>query len=801
MLKNYLKTALRNLVREKASTSINVAGLTLGITCSLVLFLLIRHISSFDNYHVNRDRIYRVVNQSDGNQGKHYTPGVPTVLPDAFRIDFPEADEVVFTSYRSNTLVTIPQLNREPKRYKEEDGVVFTESGFFRIFDRNIISGEESGALDNPNEAIISTKLALKYFGDEDVLGKIVEVEGDQYKITALMEDYPGNTDFPFDLMLSYITIKSEREKNGWHSIWSDEQCYFLLNGEAAVDDIQARMSEFTDKYLGEENIDNSLFFIQPLSEIHFDERFGAYGNNTVNKGILFAFGVIALILILTACINFINLSTAEAIKRSREVGVRKVLGSTRGQLIRQFLGETTLIVSLAMIVSVGVTQLALPILNSFLQMEMSLNFFGDGAVWIFVVGVAALISILSGLYPAFVVSGYNPALALKNLITNRNSSGYNLRRALVVTQFFISQFFIIGTIIVINQLDYFQQKDLGFKKDAILVVPVPQADNEDISDGASKMRTLRESLMGTPGVVMASLNSAPPSSGHVSGTNFSVEGKDDSFGTQVKQVDGNYLELFGLELLAGKNINDNDTADGFLVNEKLVQTAGFNNPEEIIGKVIKVWGKRLPVTGVVRDFHTVSLRSPIEATLMMNRIRGYETLSVQVSPAHIQSVIGQIETLWEAAYPEQLFEYSFLDQKIREFYEGERKMSVLFGVFSTIAIFIGCLGLFGLATFMANQKTKEIGVRKVLGASVESIILLFSREYVKLILLGFVFSAPVAWFVMDKFLENFAYKIDIGPGIFLIGLGSTMLIAMSTVGYRSFKSAIANPTVSLRSE
>ena len=801
MFKNYLKTTVRNLFREKTSTVINVAGLTLGITCSLILFLLIRHFSGYDNYHANRDRIYRVVHESDGNQGRNYTPGVPAVLTDAFRIDFPEAQEVVFTSYRAGSMVTIPQLSGEPKKYAEESGVVFTQSNFFRVFDRAILMGDHFNGLDKPNEAIISERWALKYFGKKEVLGEVVQFDNQEYKITAVMDDFPSNTDFPFDLMLSYITIKQSSEENGWHSIWSDEQCYFLLKPGESIENVKGRMASFTDKYLGKENTDHALFTIQPLSEIHFDGHYGTYSYHTISKGFLVAFGVIALILIFTACINFINLSTAEAIKRSREVGIRKVLGSSRRQLIRQFLGETTLVSVMAMVLSLAVAQLAITFLNPFMQVDLSLDFSTDGMLWAFIISVTLIVSTLSGLYPAFIVSGYNPALALKNLINNRNSSGYNLRRTLVVTQFLISQFFIISTIVVIRQLEYFQNKDLGFRKDAIVVVPIPQKETPDEGEGISKMRTLRNELLLIPRIASASLNSTPPASGSVSGTNFSIEGKDESFSTQVKQVDGNYLDLFGLNLLSGTNIKDLDTADGFLVNEKFVHTAGYDKPAELLGKVINVWGKKLPVVGVVKDFHTVSLRNPIEATLLMNRMRGYENLALQLNPGEMQTTIGQIQTKWEAAYPEYIFEYHFLDQQIQEFYDDEKKMSALFGIFSCIAIFIGCLGLFGLATFMANQKTKEIGVRKVLGASVESIILLFSREYARLILLGFVFSAPLAWLAMNKFLDEFAYKITVGPGIFIMGLGSTLVIALLTVGYKSFKSAVVNPATSLRSE
>jgi putative ABC transport system permease protein len=803
MFRNYFKTAIRNLLHEKSSTFINIAGLTLGITCSLVLFLLVKHLSTFDNFHSKRDRIYRVVTESDGNTGKFYTPGVPVVLPDAFRNDFKEVDQVTFLSYRSNSLVSLPQRNGESKKYNEERGVVFAQPNFFKIFDRKILSGSAEKGMDEPNEAIISQSLAKKYFGSEDAIGEVVKFDSMEYKITAVMEDYPPNTDFPFDLMLSYASIQKAREANGWNSIWSDEQCYVTLKEGETVAGVEKQMPAFVNKYLGKDNFEHETFTLQPLREMHFDDRYGTFTYSTAPKEMLVALSVIAAFLIITACINFINLSTAEAIKRSKEVGIRKSLGSTRGQLIAQFLGETSLVTFFSMLISLALAQLALSFINTFLELKLSLNFSSDGWLWLYIIGVTVIVSLLSGLYPSFVISAYRPAVALKNQMGNRSASGFNLRRSLVVLQFVISQFFVIGTIVLVNQMDYFQQKDLGFRKDAVLVIPIPLAEKPAFGDGASAMRTLRDEVSRMAGIESVSLNSAPPSSGSVSGTGFYFEGQDESnrIDTQVKQVDGNYLQLFGLNLVAGKNILDLDTATGFVVNEQLVKAAGLASPQEIIGRKIHMWGKTLPVVGVVSDFHTVSLRDPIEPTVLMNRMRGYKSLSVKINPAQMKKVVADIKTKWEAAYPEFIFDYQFLDESIREFYESENNMSILLSAFTSMAIFIGCLGLFGLATFMANQRTKEIGVRKALGASVESIILLFTKEYVKLIVIGFFIAAPLAWFVMNLWLDGFAYKITLGPMIFLIGFGITLGIAILTVGYKSLKAAIVNPVNALRYE
>jgi ABC-type antimicrobial peptide transport system permease subunit len=698
-------------------------------------------------------------------------------------------------------MVSIPQRNGESKKFQEEQGVVFTEPNFFKIFDRHILTGDAAKGLDEPNEAIIAQSLAKKYFGTEDAIGEVLKFEGHEYKITAIMEEAPDNTDLPFNLMLSYVTIKKEREQNGWNSIWSDEQCYFLVKEGERIGAMEARMPAFTKKYLGDDDFDKTRFKFQSLKDLHFDDRYDTYSYNTTPRGILIAFGLIALVLIVTACINFINLATAEAIKRSKEVGVRKSLGSTRGQLIGQFLGETSMITVVSVFAAIACTQLALSFLNPFLEMSLSLDFAHNKALWIYLVVVTITVSLLSGLYPAFVISGFKPALVLKNQMGNKNSSSFFLRRALVVVQFLISQFLIIVTIVILFQMEYSTKKDLGFVKEGVIFVPIPENEKPATEGGSSKMRTLRDEMAAIPGVASASLGSAPPSSGNVSGTNFSIEGIADEFGTQVKQVDGNYVELYELDLVAGQNIQDYDTITGFVVNEKLARTAGFSDPREIVGKNLKVWRKTYPVVGVVKDFHTVSLREPIEATVLFNRIPGYETLAMKIDMRRSQAVLSVLKSKWEAAYPDHIFEFKFLDENIREFYDGERRMSTLFAIFSSIAIFIGCLGLFGLASFMANQKTKEIGVRKVMGASVESIIVMFSKEYVKLILIGFVFASVLGWFAMNAFLNEFQYKIDMGAGIFFLSFAVTLAIALITVGYKSFRAAVVNPVKSLRYE
>jgi putative ABC transport system permease protein len=803
MLKNYLTIALRNLLRQRSSAFLNITGLTLGITSSIVLFLLLQRFNSFDKFQSNYDRIYRVVTQSDGNDGKSYTAGVPSVLPPAFRIDFPEAQEVTFTQYNAGALILVPQAKGEAKKFSEEAGVTYAESNLFKIFDRKVLVGDIEKSLDEPNEAVISKSLAQKYFQREDVVGEVVKYGEHEFKIGAVVEDPPSNTDFPFTLMLSYETIRKNNEEHGWGSIWSDENCYFLLKEGESIASIENRLAEFTRKHNTERNFSNTEFLVQPLSEIHFDDRFGNYNYNTVSRGNLLALGVIAIFLLVTACINFINLATAEAIKRSKEVGIRKTLGSARSQLMTQFLGETAMVTLLSVLFSICLAQLALSFLNPFLEIDLSLSFGSNQGLLIFVSSVFVVVSILSGLYPALVLSGFKPAQALKSQINNRNSSGFFMRKGLVVVQFFISQFFIIGTIVLISQTNYFQSKDMGFRKDAIINIPIPEQENPAADSTNSKMRSLKTEIDRLSGVEQSSLCYAPPASGNRSGTGFIMEGETDDKrkDTQVKAADSNYISLYDLKLLAGTSLPESDTIAGYVVNRKFAEVAGFNDPNDIVGKRVRIWRKTQPVVGVVENFHTGSLRDQIGATVLLSRISNYSNLSIRVNAESFQTTLPEIKKLWEETYPNHIFDYSFLDENIRNFYEGEQRTSVLIMIFTSLAIFIGCLGLFGLVTFMANQKTKEIGVRKVLGASVESIMFMFSKEFLLLIVIGFVLAAPLAWFVMNEWLSQFAYRIDLSVWIFITGMGVTLVVALLTVGYRSLRAATANPVKSLRYE
>lgn len=804
MLKNYFVTAYRNLLRKRASTFFNVAGLTLGITGSIVLFLLLYRTLTFDKFHSKYDRIYRVVSESTNNGEKFYTPGVPTVLTPAFKTDFPEAEAVVFTAYDQDAVILLPQPSGEPKKYYEENGIAQVEQSFFDVFDWKPLHGDLKNALKNPKEVVITRKIALKYFEKENAVGELITFNNNDYKVTAVVADSPTNTDFPFTLMFSYETNRKNFEEQGWGSTSSNNHNYFLLKEGVDIATLEARMKAFTDKHIGKDNYDHRIFNIQPLSTVHYDTRYHGYSYNVTGKGEILAMSLIAVILVLTGCINFINLSTAESIKRSKEVGIRKSLGSSRGQLIFQFLGETSIVTFVSILLALVLTQLALSYLNPFMDIDLSIDPLNNMPVLAYLIVIFVVVSLLSGIYPAFIMSSYKPAMVMKSGGSN-SAGGFLMRRGLVVVQFFISQLLIIGTIVIINQMNYFRSKDVGYNKDAVISVAIPEQEtvtkNKELK--SSKMRALKTEISRLAGVEQASLSNTPPSSGSINGTGFTLEGESEEQrkDTQVKTVDADYIPLFDLKLIAGRNLNDRDTATEYVVNRQFAKVAGFDNPQDIVGKRIQIWGRLYPVVGVIEDFHTTSIKDKIEPTVLFNRLSQYRTLSIRVNPNNYQATIDGAKKLWEAAYPKHIFDYSFLDERIREFYEGEERMSIIIGAFTTIAIVIGCIGLFGLATFMANQRTKEIGVRKVLGASVQGIVFSFSKEFIILIAIAFLFAAPVGWYFMNSWLEEFSYRINIGPVIFFTALGTTLVIALITVGYRSFQAATANPVDSLRSE
>ncbi|HNP06462.1 MAG TPA: ABC transporter permease [Cyclobacteriaceae bacterium] len=794
MFKNYFIITIRNLKRNLSYSAINVFGLALGITCSMVLFLMITFYLSFDNYHDNKDRIYRIVTSSENNGREDFFAGVPAPLPGALASDITGIQHVLFISGDNNALFTIID-NGAPKIFEQENGLAYTDSTYFTFFNRAFLMGDYKTALQQPNQIILSEKTAKKFFGEVNPMGQLIKLNNKtELKVTGVIEDHPDNTTFPFEILISYLTIQKDKEESGWNSVYSDDQCFVMLEAGTPPDAINNQFPAFVKKYETQREERSLKRWLQPLQEINYDSRFGNYRYTTVSKTSILAMGVVALFLLITACINFINLSTAVAVKRSKEVGIRKVLGSQRLQLMGQYLAETGMITLVALLISVGLSELALIQLNAFLDINLHVDF-TDLRLITFLIGVWAVVSLASGFYPALLLSGFSPALALKNKITNRSTGGFALRRSLVVFQFVISQLLIVGTVILLAQMNFLESKDLGFSKDAVINVPIPN--NAPLNN----KKVLKSELLRMGGVERVSLCNTAPSSGSVSMTAYTIEGIEGNHLTQVKLTDEDYIDLFKIELLAGNNLMGLDSANSCLVNEKLLKSLGLEKPEEIIGRVISIWGMNLPVAGVVKDFHTMSLEREIDPTILFNGVDSYRTAAIKLKGGSVKETLGEVERAWAAQYPDFLFSYEFLDNEIKEFYESEQKMSTLLILFSVIAITIGCLGLYGLISFMANEKEKEIGVRKVLGASTGNILIIFSKEFIILILVAFAIASPLAAYIMGQWLDNFAYRVPLTSLMFVTGIGITIIIAFVTVGFRSIRAALANPINALRNE
>lgn len=794
------KTSVRNLWKNKSHTLINVLGLSLGITCSVVLFLLIRFWLSFDTYHSNADRIYRLVRTATYQGNTDYTGGIPVPLPDALRTDFPDLEQVVFMSYFRQGLITIHAGSDEAKNFQEEEGLVYIEPTYFKVFDRPLVQGNPDAALDDPNEVVLSESLVEKYFGkqwrEEAIVGQSITLnKATELKITGIAVDHPENTDLPFDMLISYATVKDAMlEDGGWGSIDSDNQVFMLLAEGQSPASVDERLPDFLTKY-NENQMEGMevILSLQPLQEVHFDESRSAYSYNTIPKPIIYTMSIVAAFMVLIACINFVNLATAIATKRAKEVGIRKALGSTRSQLMRIFMGEAVIITFISVLVALGAAELLLIRMNDFLELDLQLDLLRDASLLIFLLVVLLIVSLLSGAYPSWVLTRFEASKVLKSGMSFSHQKGYNLRRGLVIFQFVIAQAFIIGTLVLISQTRYLRQADLGFNQKGIVSVFLPGEDTQT-------KKTLKNELLRINTVENVSLAYSSPSSGSVSVTSFTIDGDETTYHTQVKYVDENYIDVYGLQLLAGTGLIESDSITRLVVNEKFLSKVGISSPEEALGRQVDVWGRTLPIVGVMKDFHTVSLRGTIDPTVLIDA-SNFREAHVLINTNNISNTLTEIESRWKTAYPEYTFDYNFIDEAIAEFYQGERNMSVILTIASLVVIFIGCLGLYGLITFMAEQKTKEVGIRKVLGASVSSIVRLFSMEFVRLILIAFVVAAPLAYYVMQLWLQNFEYKIDLSIGLFVAGILITLLIALTTITYRSLQAARSNPAQALRSD
>ena len=795
MIKNYFKIAWRNLKRNKSYALINIVGLSLGIACVILIFVLVNYHLSFDDFHQNKDRVYRVVTEWHDVQ-TNYSGAVPSPLGKAVRSEFTFAEKTARVIDYRNTLISLPG-EKEVKKFNEENGVVYAEPAFFDIMNFPLVKGDQQRVLSNPNSAIISEKLAKKYFGTTDAIGKNIRLNNSiNFSITGILKDIPANTDRPQEIYLSFQNLKDHNSwlagDSSWGGVYSGSQVFTLLKPGVTVAAVNTELKKVVQKYYTGRDLTVWRFRLQPLADIHFNPDLGGY----TDKKYLWALFFIGAFLIITACVNFINLATAQALNRSKEIGIRKVLGSLRGQLFWQFITETALITIFALLLAYLLAELTLPFLNALFETQISLQLFSSWQLPLFLLIVSLIVIFLSGSYPGMVLARFQPIEALKAKLSQKHIGGFSLRRVLVITQFAISQILIIGTIVVASQMHYSKTTDLGFSKDAIVVIPVPSNDK-------AKMHTLTTRLGTLGGIENVSLCFQPPASNTNNTTDIKFENRPEAehWGVNVKTADDQYLKTFDLKLVAGKNFFPSDTAREFLVNETFVKKLNKGGPQEIIGKTVTINGIKAPIAGVVKDFYNYSFHTEISPVCIFPDYNNYGSCVLKINTGNTKGVLSAVEKIWNETYTDYLYTSQFLDDRIAEFYELDSIMLSLIQFFACIAIFIGCLGLYGLVSFMAVRKTKEIGVRKVLGAGVQSIVWMFGKEFTTLLVIAFTIAAPIAWWAMHKYLQDFQYKIDIGAWIFIAAMAATFLIAFVTVGYRSMKASLANPVNSLRTE
>jgi len=791
---HFVKTAWRNLRKHKAYSLINVLGLTLGIASCLVIFLVVQYELNYDRFNSKADRTYRVtLNAIDFN------PCVSLAIAAPMRTDFPELEAVSQTWFRESALLKIGNTKYEDKK------ILFADKYFPSVFDYTWLEGDSKTALGEPNSIVLTESYARKYFGKEEAMGQLIGFNefNNQFtlKVTGVIKDLPGNTHLPFNMLVSFETIKETVKgmMTAFYAIPGGGFTYIVTPKNFPISKIQNRIHDFVKKNWGEDIAKEARLPLQPLTDIHFDQR---YLNNTISyttsRETYYVLAAVALLIIIIACINFINLATAQAIRRAKEVGVRKVLGSSRSQLIRQFLGETALMTFTALALGLIICSLLIPQLSTWLDIKISVIQLARPSVAFVVLSLTLAVILLAGLYPAFVQSSFRPVESLKSK-ASLNFKGLTLRKSLVVVQFAISQIMIIGTLVVAYQMDFFQNQNLGFNKDAVISFGILDM---------KKTEVLRQQLANNPGVKDISFSSGAPVVSSSFTSFISPEAgitKDDV--TELKFIDEAYTRMFDLKMLAGEkvirtNATENDTVYNAVVNETMIHKLGIQDPQKAIGKHIILNGNWITtITGVVADFQSESKHKKIRPCALIYRPDVFYMASVKIQPANMGKTIAAIDKSWSGLFPEYVFGYEFLDDHIAAWYRQEQKEYTAFKLFSGIAILIGCLGLYGLVAFAAAQRIKEVGIRKVLGASLTDIVVLFSKEFVVLIAVAFVIAAPVSYYVMHNWLQSFAYQISIGANIFVVAILTSFVIAAITIAYQALKAAVANPVKSLRTE
>lgn len=787
MIKNYFKTAWRNLLHNKTFSLINIFGLTLGMTCSLLIMLWLKDELKKDKFHANDKRLFRVMENQYYSGDISTFSSTPGILAENIVKDIPEIQMASQMLWEEEPLFTVGNVfDKEKGRYAEKD--------FLKMFSFKLAKGDAATALANPDAVVISKKIAEKYFKGEDPMGKMIKVDNkESVMVTGVLEDIPELSSLKFDFLLN---LELWRKQNDWAKEWGNNgpRCFVVLAANTSVDKVNAKIKD----YIKAKNKDSNVeLFLQNYGESYL---YSDWKNGKQNGGrieYVKIFSIVAVIILLIACINFMNLATARSLRRAREIGVRKVVGAGQRQLIAQFIGESLFVSFIAVCLSVLIVALVLPGFNTLTDKHLSISF--TPSFLLIILGLTLATGVISGSYPALFMSSLKPIVVLKGILKFKSGATY-FRKGLVVFQFALSIILILGMIVIYRQINYIHNKNLGFAKADLLYVPLE-------GDLQKTYPIFKEVLLKQPGIKYVSSAQSSPLEVGSSTQGVRWPGKDT---TQLILFSNNpitydYIKTMGIQLIAGRDFDPSYGLDSmnYLVNEAAAKKIGYKEP---VGKELTMWGNKGTIIGLMKDFHHNSLHVPIEPLILFLHKKSWGgtywgNIIIKTEKGKTKEAIASMENVYKQFNPGFPFKYYFTDEEIAKNYKAEHTVSKLSRYFAFLAIFISCLGLFGLVTFTAEQKTKEIGIRKVLGASVTGIVRMLSKDFLKLVLIATVIAFPVAWWAMHKWLNDFEYRVDIGWWVFLVAGVAAILIALITISFQSIKAAIANPVKSLRTE
>lgn len=816
MLRNYFKTTIRNIFRNKVFSAITILGLSGGLTCAMLILTFVSDEFSYDQTHARKSDIYRLRYKIQNFD----LARVPPIFKENLNEFFPEIQASSRLFSRSISVSVENNSSGSGELRFEEDNVNFSDPELFQIFDFEVVDGTLSEALEKPFSVILNEELAQKYFGTRSAVGQSIKLGGmHSFQVVAVVKDFPTNSHVHFDMLLPYDNMYdleppqlAEGIRANFKQNWmvSHSPTYVVTEPGTDISLLNKRFAEFVAEKIPANMKKEQTFEFQPLLDIHLNNDVQAQAEAPGDLNFIFIFLAVGFLTMLIACINFVNLSTAKSLERAREIGVRKVMGAWKSSLIYQFLGESLIITLFATILAIGFTVLLLPQLNSLTDKALTVD---SMMTFELIVGFTILVlltALLAGIYPSFFVTRISPILSLKGITSQKQGGELSFRRGLIVIQFAISIMLISGTNIVFDQLDFLRNKDLGFGTDFVITAPVQSANFNNVFGGVDgnrrqKMNAFEESLKSIPGVENSTVSSTTLGFGSVN-RNIIPEGftAEDNIISPVMSVDYDFLETYEIELIEGRNFSKDfgtDHLNAFVLNEKALEAFEFGNPARAIGKNINMEGKEGKVIGVVRDFNFLSLTTEMQPLLLEINVAQFTTFAFKLNGTNVPQTLDQIGEQWNVFFPDQTFDYTFLDESLAQIYNSQERFGTLIGYFAFMAIIISCLGSYGLIMYVANGKRKEIGIRKVLGASVSQVVYLLSRKFFILVVVSIVIAIPITIYAANQWLEAFSYRVGISPLSFVVAALGTILLVLITVSAQSLKAAIANPVKALRSE